>query len=106
MVYGKLPECVKYDQISTLKIDSVSVHLLGKDVIGVLPTGFRYLLPHVLPPERALRNILLIVCPLNSTRVRKNFEQISLVNSSSQSEPRYQGEGYFPNLNQGKCPRN
>ena len=44
--------------------------LKGKNVIGVLPTGFGkslifHLLPYVLPTKGA-KNIVLVVCPLNS----------------------------------------
>ena len=86
MVYMTNWDCVKYGQISTLKFEAVSAPVNGKDVIGVLPTEFGYILPHVLPSKRAFRNVVLIVCPLNSIRICKNFEQITLVNSSSQNQ--------------------
>lgn len=44
--------------------------LKGQDVIGVLPTGFgKSLLFHLLPhfvPLKARKNIVIVVCPLNS----------------------------------------
>ena len=44
--------------------------LEGQDVIGVLPTGFGksmlfHLLPHFIP-VKTTRNIVIVVCPLNS----------------------------------------
>ena len=44
--------------------------LNGHDVVGVLPTGFGksmlfHLLPHLIP-VKARKNIVIVVCPLNS----------------------------------------
>ena len=56
--------------LKTLQMKCFEYMLEGQDVIGVLPTGFGksmlfHLLPHFIP-VKTTRNIVIVVCPLNS----------------------------------------
>ena len=56
--------------LKPLQVKCLEYMLKGRDVIGVLPTGYGksllfHLLPHFLP-VKANNNIVIVVCPLNS----------------------------------------
>ncbi|XP_028416773.1 ATP-dependent DNA helicase Q1-like isoform X2 [Dendronephthya gigantea] len=56
--------------LKPLQVKCLEYILNGKDVIGVLPTGFgKSLIFHILPyfmPTKKRSNIVLVICPLNS----------------------------------------
>ena len=74
-VLGRLQYALKQTNYPILNFKPLQIKCLeyllkGHDVVGVLPTGFgKSMLFHIMPyliPVKTRKNIVLVVCPLNS----------------------------------------